>query len=586
MKKILLTLIAGLGLTASANAQLRDGSVFPDFTLTDIYGVDHNLYTYLNSGKTVFICVGATWNAESWAYRNTHALDSIWAKHGPIGQSGVLPTSTDNAMVLFFQGDNTTHLAQLYGNTAGGAVIYSTTEEPKATVTQGNWVSGIAYPIIDDTTSSVTTAMTTAWGINAYPTVYMICRDHLVRTLIQPTEAQAYAAATAGCPNYAPATSGVDAKPVFYGGATKYFACNATPTLGIQNYSSSMSITAATVTVKDGAGTTLATIPYTGTLAPYAVGTVSVPSFAGTALGGYKYSVSVTGDTRPTNDVSADSVFKVYVASNMGTLPVNETFTSALSYRYSLPYDGSVRVPGAAWAGATNPANTITNKLLQFDFYSYAANTGVFDFMIGNFNTTGIANLNLQFDQAYALYNSTAASDAMAVKVSTDCGATWSTAWTATGATLTTAAPKTSAEYFPAAAADWKHRIVNLTTYEGANMMVKLTGTSAHGNNAWITNLRLGSTTSINELPAISEINVFPNPAKDIANISLQLSDAALVNVQVYDATGRMVTATQQQLNAGMQTIAVSTANLATGAYYVKVISGTDIVTKQLSVIK
>ena len=34
--------------------QLPDGSVAPDWTLTDLIGASHNLYSYLDNGYTVF----------------------------------------------------------------------------------------------------------------------------------------------------------------------------------------------------------------------------------------------------------------------------------------------------------------------------------------------------------------------------------------------------------------------------------------------------------------------------------------------------------------------------------------------------
>ena len=45
----------------SSFAQLADGSVAPDFTVTDINGNSHRLYDYLNNGYTVIIDISATW---------------------------------------------------------------------------------------------------------------------------------------------------------------------------------------------------------------------------------------------------------------------------------------------------------------------------------------------------------------------------------------------------------------------------------------------------------------------------------------------------------------------------------------------
>ena len=63
MKKTLLTLLvlAGISSANTANAQLADGSIAPDWTLTDINGTSHNLYSLLDNGYSVVIDLNATW---------------------------------------------------------------------------------------------------------------------------------------------------------------------------------------------------------------------------------------------------------------------------------------------------------------------------------------------------------------------------------------------------------------------------------------------------------------------------------------------------------------------------------------------
>ena len=272
MKKILLTLAGAIGLAASVNAQLPNGSVFPDFTRTDINGVTHTLYSDLNAGKTVIIDISATWCGPCWAYHMTGALDSMWAKHGPAGQPGVDASTTNDMVVYFVQGEPTSGMAELTLNTIGSGAV--TTGGTHATFTQGNWVAGTHYYIIDDSTAQA--AYNTSWNINYFPTVYMICRDHLVYELTQPTEAEAYAAAQAICPTYPPASgSSVDAKASGYTGSN-YFVCNATPSVTFQNYSSSATITSATITIKDASGASVGTAPWTGSLAPYALSLIHI----------------------------------------------------------------------------------------------------------------------------------------------------------------------------------------------------------------------------------------------------------------------------------------------------------------------
>jgi hypothetical protein len=62
MKKLLLALFTCAGLLTSSvtSAQMAAGTLAPDFTGTDLNGNTWNLYTLLDSGKTVFIDVSAT----------------------------------------------------------------------------------------------------------------------------------------------------------------------------------------------------------------------------------------------------------------------------------------------------------------------------------------------------------------------------------------------------------------------------------------------------------------------------------------------------------------------------------------------
>ena len=48
-------LVAALMIGIASFAQLPDGSIAPDFTATDINGVEHNLYDLLAEGKKVIV---------------------------------------------------------------------------------------------------------------------------------------------------------------------------------------------------------------------------------------------------------------------------------------------------------------------------------------------------------------------------------------------------------------------------------------------------------------------------------------------------------------------------------------------------
>jgi thiol-disulfide isomerase/thioredoxin len=144
MKKIIL-LSALFIASFSAQAQIADGSIAPDFTATDINGVTHNLYDLLDEGKTVILDVMATWCPPCWTYQNTGALEDLYECYGEPG--------SDNVVVFMIEGDPSTPESALYGS--GN--------------TMGDWVTGTPYPIIESA------AIANSYQISFYPTVYRIC---------------------------------------------------------------------------------------------------------------------------------------------------------------------------------------------------------------------------------------------------------------------------------------------------------------------------------------------------------------------------------------------------------------------------
>ena len=569
MKRKLLTLCVSILCSTFAFAQLPNGSLAPNFTYKDLNGNTQDLYAILASGKTVFIDVSAAWCAPCWAYHNARHLDSLWMLHGPAGQPVVSATTTNDVMVLFIEGEGTNTRAQTLGTSTG------TTH---ANFTQGNWTLNTDYPIID-TNLAESNAFDAAWQIGYFPTIYCVCRDRFVYEAGQSDMPTLYSYVTNPCPTYAQSST-IDAKIASYTG-NDYFVCNANPTVKFQNYSATNNITSATIKVYSGA-TLMATVPWTGNLAPLAVASVPVPAFAATNFMPYKYTVTVSGDSNPANDNSADSLFVVYAAANAGTIPATESWGSFnLPVKYSFSNDGTVfPTYGTSSTHATGP-NGSTDTALLFDFYDNS--TGGFEFVLGNFNTTGSSSLNLQFDLAAAQYNATS-TDKLEVLVNTNCSANWTSVWSAQGAALATA-PIASTLYIPSAASQWAHKTISLSSYQDANMVVKFKGTSNYGNNAWVDNINLSNTLAVgNNAVKNNNINLFPNPANEKATLNIALTETTNVNVTVIDIMGRTVFAADKTLAAG--TIEIPTANFSTGMYSVKVQTGKDVTTLQLSVIK
>ncbi len=144
-------------------AQLPDGSTAPNWTMTDLDGVPHTLYDYLDQEKIVYLDFSATWCGPCWSYHNSGAFENLFYQYGPSG--------TNNVRVFMIEGDASTNEACLYGpaGCVGG--------------TQGNWVAGTPYPIINNS------SQTGAYHINYWPTIYGICPDRTIYEVGQkPTQ--------------------------------------------------------------------------------------------------------------------------------------------------------------------------------------------------------------------------------------------------------------------------------------------------------------------------------------------------------------------------------------------------------------
>jgi flagellar hook assembly protein FlgD len=322
MKRILLAL-ATIFSVGAANAQMASGSLAPDFTGTDLDGNTHNLYDYLQQGYTVVVDVSATWCGPCWNYHNSGALETLWEEHG-IENGG-------SVVVLFVEGDGTTTNADLNGT--GGN-------------TQGNWVSGTGYPIIDD--ASIGDLLEIAY----FPTIYTICPNGIVTetgqisaaahwTFIQNNTCQTVAADDATAINYS-------GDIVTCGDADLSFQL---ANLGTN------ALTAATITVT-GVTPTI-TYNWTGNLDQFESEMVDLGT--GTVTGNVVISVSATGDGVASNNaLNAD----IALAEEATTQVVVEMTTD--QYPYEITWDiknenGTVVASGGPYGTNTTNAQAVVD---------------------------------------------------------------------------------------------------------------------------------------------------------------------------------------------------------------------------------
>ena len=554
MKKIL-QIIAAVTLTFTAvesKAQLADGSIAPDWTFTDLNGTSHNLYTYLNAGKTVYIDVSATWCGPCWSYHNTHALENLYNTYGPSG--------TNEVMVFFIEGDGATTVAQLNG----------------IGTTQGDWVTGTSYPIINPS-ASATTTFNTNYAIGYFPTVYMVCPDRSITEVGQAPTATLYSAKSA-C---SVATAPVDAQMMLSSALnTSLASCDSvTPTFRIGNVGTT-TLTSATITLKVD-GVTQKTFTWTGSLPTYGNATFTGVKVGSSIPGSHVITCEVSnpnGSADPTSSNNSTTAnFIIY--PSVGGAPVVQSFEAA-----GLPSTWSVSNGGDAltWENATvGYSSSKSMKLMWYNIPSGDVDIVTLDPM----SFVGATSPTLTFDVAYRQYSSE--NDRLQVEVSTNCGTTWTSAYNKAGTALSTMAAATTS-FVPSAASNWRHETVNLSTYAGQpNVLVRFKGTSAYGNNLYVDNVNVAAAVGIDENNLVTGVNVYPNPMANQASVDFNLTSDNNVSMVLVNTVGQLVmTENLGNMSAGIHTYQMDASSLSNGLYFLNITVGNSTITKKVSINK
>ncbi len=126
----------------------------------------------------------------------------------------------------------------------------------------------------------------------------------------------------------------------------------------------------------------------------------------------------------------------------------------------------------------------------RFDNYNLFAPDERDEMRTPRLNFSSVSNSTLTFDVAYARYNSVN-SDSLEVKVSTDCGATWTSIYLKGGTTLATASDQTSP--FVPTTSQWRTESVNISTITALapNVMFSFINRGRYGQNIFLDNINI-----------------------------------------------------------------------------------------------
>ena len=218
--------------------------------------------------------------------------------------------------------------------------------------------------------------------------------------------------------------------------------------------------------------------------------------------------ITLTATNAFGSDVETKTAYITVVSSAGQALPYTEGFTSTAAF----PYNGITIVdPNAGtltWARTTAAGITPTaGNAMFFDNYNYNDPTDD-EARLPKLDLSGYTASQLTFDVAWRVDSGYPTNlDGLEVLVSSDCGVTFTSVYSKSGATLATVAA--AAGVFTPTATQWRNETVSLTPYVGqTGLMIAFKNLSGYGNRLYVDNINVtGSIT------ATANFTATPNPA-------------------------------------------------------------------------
>lgn len=386
---------------------------------------------------------------------------------------------------------------------------------------------------------------------------------------------------------------------VFGGAAAGYCNPNVTPAFDITN-AEATAITSIDAQYTINGGTP---VPLSVTGLNLAQGQSTTLTFPATTLSSgtnvIEYSV-----------VSLNSGNPDYTTTNNAGLTGSAIIASATSVANTISSDFQMMAIGA---GAPNNAievnpdniraykvdNTISTAVTQnlggfgnsngcyrWDFWAIQSGTASIVYeKINVAANTGLIGAKIKWASAFAHYNN--APDRLRVKVSTDCGATWTTLYDKAGSALANAGSITNARFYPQTN-QWVWDSVVLDNYiNETELMIAFEGVSGYGNSLYIDdiNMEYEYPVSVDQINApTAQLTLFPNPVNNVLNVTFETAATSELTLTISNALGQTVQHVASGTYQGPQTIQVNTSELTAGVYFLNAVGETGVTTKRFVV--
>lgn len=559
LMKIFYSMMVGILLSVTAmKAQLPDLSFSPNWMTTDINGVDHELYNYLDSGYAVFIDLSATWCGPCWRMHQEGLLDNLYNTYGPDG--------TNEMRVIYIESDPNTTLADLNGTGSN---------------TQGNWVGTHPYPFVDDA------SIRSIYQLASYPTVVLITPDRLTHTWVGYAQgsAAAMAAEIYGKVGEGPLTTYTnDVRALKYNGELIATCESFNAGLTFQNYGSE-NLTAASFEVVGDDSVILGTADWTGDLATYELGNVDFGQVNAEGYSNIVIRVSTDDEGADNNQIGIDAVtfIKKNSLNNVFDLENTPAGSFELPDGWTADAGNDFTVFSLSQAGFNDVTWDVgayeqSVRSIFFWFYDAQADEKATVYLDKIDMTSVQGSPVLKFDHAYRQYSTEL--DKLQIEVSVDCGETWTAIFDESGASLSTVAPGT-ASFFPRAN-EWTSTEIDMSDYATAeDLAIRLVATSGYGNNLFVDNITVEGKSGVNEVEYVDAIRVFPNPTNDVVTLSFNAEKSNDMVIQITDLTGKIINQTQFETITGKNDFTTDVTSLTAGTYFINLVDGSSRTTKR-----
>ncbi|MEZ4915038.1 MAG: PKD domain-containing protein [Chitinophagales bacterium] len=546
MQKLFTFLLCGLFLMIqqTAWAQLPSGSVAPNFTLTDIDGNTHTLYDYLDDGKTVVLDVFAVWCGPCWNYAPT--LEQAYGLYGPDG--------TDEIVFLALEGDDATNDAL----TNNGAV--------------GDWNAAIPYPIINQT-GTVTDLLQIAY----FPTIYMICPDHIIYEIDQSPASYFGEFAAENC---AVAVGNNNARVMAYNGDNT-FCGSFEPSITIQNVGNSpLTQFAVEMSVN---GTSYQTVNWTGNLPTFGLASINFNAISATESVNLTFHVSMpngVADEQEDNDLYNKTVNLLKSSKNISFGITTDKWAEEVHWYLRDP------------SGNTIAQNEVMSCETSYTYDFELTQDGCYEFQLVDDYGDGLLNGPVNAS-SHSCTKGDAGLAIGAVLLQDDAGfILWDDASYGDGVTITFYAGdvvvQSPSAGFSAQVVQEINTVNFTNTSSNANTylwnfgdgttsteqspashyyavsgvyQVCLSVTNSAGTDMFCQEVTIDQTTGLEENAFVLE-NIYPVPAQNVLNISFSLAHNSSLDFTITNTLGQTVQTTTQQLFVGNQLQQIDIENL------------------------